>query len=88
MYIEDSLRLRAVTVSPPEKMVCFVCGLALKPPLIFWLGRDSGRDLFLHPSCTARLVLRLARDTQEHISRTGEDLALSGSGGKAVLRGR
>ena len=42
---------------------CFFCGHATTDPAVHWAGETG--EIFLHPDCTDRLLVRLARDRHE-----------------------
>jgi len=48
---------------------CFYCCKEITVVAIFWMG--NGSDLWLHPECCQRLMLRLGRDCWELETRTG-----------------
>ena len=42
---------------------CFYCSAEIKVVAVFWTS--NGGDLWLHPKCCQRLMLRLSRDCWE-----------------------
>ena len=48
---------------------CFYCWKEITAVAIFWMG--NGSDLWLHPECCQRLMLRLSRDCWELEKQTG-----------------
>ena len=48
---------------------CFYCWKEITSVAIFWMG--NGSDLWLHPECCQRLMLRLSHDCWDLEKQTG-----------------
>lgn len=59
------------------KQDCFMCGEALKPPVIFWWGATG--YISLHPSCALSFMVRIGRDVWQYKHNTGRDVAFKPS---------
>jgi hypothetical protein len=54
---------RTIAAQMIHAVDCFFCGDPCDLPLITWAGATG--PIVLHPACTGKLVLRLARDVLE-----------------------
>ena len=59
-----------IYLQPGQK--CFYCYTEIKVVAVMWIAADW--DLWLHPKCCQRLMLRLSRDCWEVECKNVEDL--------------